>query len=97
MQYAWTDEELASLRRTFPKGYTLQRYKGLGEMNADQLWDTTMNPQTRSLIQVNIEDAVIAEKRVSVLMGDKADLRRDWIEKNVSFTLEDDYAMEVQR
>ena len=54
-------------------------------------------PQTRSLIQVNIEDAVIAEKRVSVLMGDKADLRRDWIEKNVSFTLEDDYAMEVQR
>ena len=51
----------------------------------------------RSLIQVNIEDAVIAEKRVSVLMGDKADLRRDWIEKNVSFTLEDDYAMEVQR
>ena len=66
-------------------------------MNADQLWDTTMNPQTRSLIQVSIEDAVIAEKRVSVLMGDKAELRRDWIEKNVSFTLEDDYAMEVQR
>lgn len=97
MQYAWTDEELAELRRTFPKGYTLQRYKGLGEMNADQLWDTTMNPQTRSLIQVSIEDAVIAEKRVSVLMGDKAELRRDWIEKNVSFTLEDDYAMEVQR
>ena len=58
MQYAWTDEELAELRRTFPKGYTLQRYKGLGEMNADQLWDTTMNPQTRSLIQVSIEDAV---------------------------------------
>ena len=87
IQYAWSDEELNQLRKTFPKGYTLQRYKGLGEMNADQLWDTTMNPQTRSLIQVTIEDAVSAERRVSVLMGDKADLRREWIENNVSFTL----------
>ena len=92
--YAWTDEELNSLRKTFPKGYTLQRYKGLGEMNADQLWDTTMCPETRTLIQVTIEDAVVAEKRVSVLMGDKANLRRDWIEENVSFTLEDDYEVE---
>ena len=92
--YAWTDEELNSLRKTFPKGYTLQRYKGLGEMNADQLWDTTMCPETRTLIQVTIEDAVVAEKRVSILMGDKANLRRDWIEENVSFTLEDDYEVE---
>ena len=52
-------------------------YKGLGEMNADQLWDTTMCPETRTLIQVTIDDAVVAEKRVSVLMGDKANLRRD--------------------
>ena len=95
--YAWTDEELNSLRKTFPKGYTLQRYKGLGEMNADQLWDTTMCPETRTLIQVTIEDAVVAEKRVSVLMGDKANLRRDWIEENVSFTLEDDYEVEARR
>lgn len=95
MQYAWTDEELNELRKSFPRGYTLQRYKGLGEMNADQLWDTTMNPATRSLIQVSIEDAVQAERRVSVLMGDKADVRREWIENNVSFTLEDDYAKEV--
>ena len=86
MCYAWTDEELDQLRKNFPKGYTLQRYKGLGEMNADQLWDTTMCPETRTLIQVSIEDAVVAEKRVSVLMGDKANLRRDWIEENVSFT-----------
>ena len=64
-------------------------------MNADQLWDTTMCPETRTLIQVSIEDAVVAEKRVSVLMGDKANLRRDWIEENVSFTLEDDYQVEV--
>ncbi len=97
IQYAWSDEELNELRRIFPKGYTLQRYKGLGEMNADQLWETTMNPQTRSLIQVRIEDAMSAERRISVLMGDKADLRREWIENNVSFTLEDDYGKEVEQ
>ena len=95
MRYAWTDEELDQLRKNFPKGYTLQRYKGLGEMDAEQLWDTTMCPETRTLIQVSIEDAVVAEKRVSVLMGDKANLRRDWIEENVSFTLEDNYQVEV--
>lgn len=97
MQYAWSDEELNALRKTFPKGFNLQRYKGLGEMNPDQLWDTTMCPESRTLIQVNIEDALLAEKRVSVLMGDKADVRRDWIEKNVSFTLEDNYEMEATR
>lgn len=96
IQYAWTDEELEQLRKTFPKGFNLQRYKGLGEMNADQLWDTTMCPETRTLIQVEIEDAALAERRVSVLMGDKADVRREWIENNVSFTLEDDYMKEVK-
>lgn len=97
VQYAWSDEELMALRKTFPKNFTLQRYKGLGEMNADQLWDTTMCPETRTLIQVSIDDAVLAERRVSVLMGDKADVRRDWIEENVCFTLEDSYALEVKR
>lgn len=97
VQYAWSDEELTALRKTFPKNFTLQRYKGLGEMNADQLWDTTMCPETRTLIQVSIDDAVLAERRVSVLMGDKADVRRDWIEENVCFTLEDSYALEVKR
>ena len=92
--YAWTNDDLERLRKTFPKGYNLQRYKGLGEMNADQLWDTTMCPETRTLIQVTIDDAMAAEKRVSVLMGDKANLRRDWIEDNVSFTLEDDFKQE---
>lgn len=91
LAYAYTDEELLELRKTFSKGFSLQRYKGLGEMNADQLWDTTMNPESRTLIQVSIDDAMLAEMRVSSLMGDKADARRDWIEKNVSFTLEDDY------
>lgn len=60
-------------------------------MNYDQLWETTMNPLTRSLIKVNIDDASLAEKRVSVLMGDKVEPRKEWIEENVEFSLEDDY------
>ena len=87
--YAWTDNELEDLRRTFGRGATLQRYKGLGEMNADQLWETTMNPETRTLIRVTIDDLARAERRVSVLMGDKAAPRRQWIEDNVKFTLEE--------
>ncbi|MEG0176516.1 DNA topoisomerase IV subunit B [Anaerorhabdus sp.] len=88
--YCYTDEELNEVRTKWGK-VELQRYKGLGEMNATQLWDTTMDPEQRTLIQVTIEDAVIAERRVSVLMGDKANLRRDWIEENVAFTLEDTF------
>ena len=94
--YAWTEDELEKMRSSH-KGYSLQRYKGLGEMNATQLWETTMNPQTRTLIQVSIDDATFAEKRVSVLMGDKPDLRRKWIEENVSFTMEDSFTVEVKR
>ena len=60
-------------------------------MNAEQLWETTMNPDTRSLIRVNISDAALVEKRVSVLMGDKVEPRKEWIEENVEFSLEDNY------
>lgn len=86
--YAWTEEELKEVIGT-KKNYHLQRYKGLGEMNAEQLWETTMDPETRTLIRVKIEDAVLAEKQVVTLMGDKVEKRREWIEKNVSFTLDD--------
>ena len=73
----------------FGRGAILQRYRGLGEMNADQLWETTMDPETRTLIRVTIDDLARAERRVSVLMGDKAAPRRQWIEDNVKFTLEE--------
>jgi topoisomerase-4 subunit B len=90
LEYAWDDEGLQELIALHGKG-EIQRYKGLGEMNADQLWDTTMDPEKRMLTKVTIQDMAAVEKRVSVLMGDKVEPRREWIEENVSFTMEDDY------
>lgn len=92
--YAWEDDELEEAKKKIGRGYNVQRYKGLGEMNASQLWETTMNPETRTLIQVSIDDAAIVERRVSVLMGDKVEPRREWIEQNVQFTLEDNFAID---
>jgi topoisomerase-4 subunit B len=90
MFYAWTEEERQEIYKNH-KNMETSRYKGLGEMNAEQLWETTMNPETRSLIRVNITDALLAERRVSVLMGDKVEPRKEWIDENVIFTLEDNY------
>ncbi|APX72845.1 DNA topoisomerase IV subunit B [Companilactobacillus allii] len=85
MQYCWTPDELQEAIKKMGKGYELQRFKGLGEMNADQLWNTTMDPESRILIRVNIDDTALAERRVTTLMGDKVKPRREWIEKNVRF------------
>lgn len=90
IEYAWTDDELAATIKKIGKSYMLQRYKGLGEMNAEQLWETTMDPVSRTLIRVRIDDAAQAERRVTTLMGDKVEPRRKWIETHVQFTLEED-------
>lgn len=89
--YAYSDEERFKIVSENPGKPDISRNKGLGEMNAEELWDTTMNPETRSLIRVNIYDAALAEKRVNVLMGDKVEPRKEWIEENIVFTMEDDY------
>lgn len=93
--YCWDEKELESAKNEIGKNYQIQRYKGLGEMSAQQLWDTTMNPQTRSLVKVSIEDLFVAEKRVTVLMGNDPKPRRDWIDENVKFTLEDTFKEEA--
>ena len=94
--YCWDEEELNAAKKKIGAGYSIQRYKGLGEMNASQLWETTMDPNTRSLIQVSVEDAIMANKRVEVLMGNDPKVRRTWIEENVKFTLEDNFKKEVK-
>ncbi|MEB1807382.1 MAG: DNA topoisomerase IV subunit B [Bacillaceae bacterium] len=90
LEYAWDEDELKEAIKKIGKGYTIQRYKGLGEMNATQLWETTMDPDTRTLIRVKIDDIARAEKRVSTLMGDKVEPRRKWIESHVAFGLEEE-------
>ena len=91
IEYAYSMEEMKE--KIKGKKCEVQRYKGLGEMNADQLAETTMNPDTRSLIRVKIEDQSLVEKRVSVLMGDSVEPRKEWIEENVEFSLEDDFTI----
>lgn len=90
IEYAWDENGLQEAIKKVGRGYTVQRYKGLGEMNADQLWETTMNPETRTLIRVRIEDAARAERRITTLMGDKVEPRRKWIEENVAFGLNEE-------
>ncbi len=87
--YFWSEDDVKDFIKD-KSGYRISRFKGLGEMNADQLENTTMNPEKRSLIKVNITDAALAEKRVKVLMGEQVEPRKEWINENVVFTMEDD-------
>ena len=91
VQYAYDDAELRKLTRGQTKGYTLQRYKGLGEMNPEQLWQTTMDPEQRKLMRVSIEDAAQAERLVTILMGDKVEPRRQYISQHANFNREDSF------
>ena len=92
IHYAYTDADYAEKQKKFGTGFSIQRYKGLGEMDKDQLWETTMNPKTRFLIKVTIEDAVEADRMVTTLMGDNVEARKQYIQTNANFNREDKYA-----
>ena len=89
--YAYTDEELKKATDEFGKNYTIQRYKGLGEMNPEQLWETTLDPTKRRMIRVQVGDAAEAENKIDILMGDKAEVRHDYISKYANFNKRDAY------
>ena len=89
--YCYDDNALPGAIKKAGRGYTLQRYKGLGEMNPEQLWETTMNPDGRKLMQVGIEDFVEVERRVTILMGDKVEPRREYISQYANFNKVDDF------
>lgn len=92
--YAWSDEDLKETLESIGQNYMITRFKGLGEMNFYQLWETTMNPESRTLIQVTIDDLNVSDKHISVLMGDQVAPRREWIEANVDFEVTDEFDIE---
>ncbi len=94
--YVWDDSKLDEAKAQIGAGYGINRYKGLGEMNADQLASTTMNKKTRRLLRVDIRDPLVVEKRISILMGKDPSLRRSWIEENIVFNEEDSFIKEVK-
>ncbi len=95
-EYAWDERGLEKAKKNIGAGYKISRYKGLGEMDADQLWETTMNPRTRQLVRVKIEDPLLVERRVSILMGKDAAVRRKWVEENVDFNIVDRFIEEIK-
>ncbi|MBE7068503.1 MAG: DNA gyrase subunit B [Clostridiales bacterium] len=97
VEYAYDDKELNEKIEKIGKGYQLQRYKGLGEMSAEQLWETTMNPATRNLIQVTVEDAAKAEKMITTLMGDKVEGRKEFLAKFANFNKRDTFMDKIEK
>lgn len=97
VEYAYDDNELQVKIEKIGKGYQLQRYKGLGEMSAEQLWETTMNPATRNLTQVTIEDAARAERMIMTLMGDKVEGRKEFLAKHANFNKRDAFMDMVEK
>ena len=97
VEYAYDDKELNEKIEKIGKGYQLQRYKGLGEMSAEQLWDTTMNPATRNLMQVTVEDAVKAEQMITTLMGDKVEGRKEFLAKYANFNKKDAFMERIEK
>ena len=95
-RYAWDDSDLDIAKKEIGAGYRINRYKGLGEMDASQLWESTMNPKTRQLLKVTIEDPILAEQRVNILMGNDTVIRRQWVEENVNFNEIDSFIDEVK-
>jgi DNA gyrase subunit B len=97
VEYAYDDKELNEKIEKVGKGYDLQRYKGLGEMSAEQLWETTMNPATRNLIQVTVEDAAKAEKMIMTLMGDKVEGRKEFLARYANFNKRDTFIDKIEK
>ncbi|MBQ7879705.1 MAG: DNA gyrase subunit B [Clostridia bacterium] len=97
VEYAYDDKELNEKIEKIGKGYQLQRYKGLGEMSAEQLWETTMNPATRNLTQVTVEDAAKAERMITTLMGDKVEGRKEFLAKYANFNKRDTFIDKIEK
>ena len=94
--YCWDDKDLEAAKKKIGAGYKINRYKGLGEMDASQLKETTMDPRTRLLVQVSIQDPLFVEKQIGILMGKDTTIRRKWVEENVDFSKVDSFINEVK-